>query len=312
MSGETLTDPLLDRLSRPLRQGREEPTLGRRSALQGPEAAAVADASAGMPDMPFELAEERRPGLIRGASLPPSAPSGRAAAGRLPIGSLVYLVFIGLVAVVTIGVFFGIGFFLLAQPKPEMAAGSGTHDLAAGINPPRSGIVPRPDGRAPPTDGGAALGSGKTDLPRPSGAVALSVLPRPQPSAADEPSSLQDRSVTQGFAPIPPGREALAGAANDSAPTDHRPALKSPASEATGIAPAQPGEARAAIGHTRAPSRDGKRDPELSAAPHHKHRGHPRQHASERAAHRFSYSAQSLTPPQGWETDPFAQAGRNR
>jgi hypothetical protein len=137
-------------------------------------------------------------------------------------------------------------------------------------------------------------------------------LPRPQPSAADEPSSLRDRNVAQGFAPVPPDREALAGAANDSAPTGHGPALGSTASEATSIAPVQPGEARATFGYTQSANHDGRRDPEARAGRHHKHRGHSRQQASEHAAHRLPYSAPSLTPPQGWETDPFAQPGRNR
>jgi len=52
---------------------------------------------------------------------PEASPQMRhtAAAGR-PVGNLLYLVFVGLVASATIGVFFGIGFFLLVQPSREV------------------------------------------------------------------------------------------------------------------------------------------------------------------------------------------------
>jgi cell division septation protein DedD len=80
---------------------------------------------------------QRRPGLAVEAS--PSAPVRSRRVARLPVGSLVYLAFIGLVAVVTIGVFFGIGFLLLAQPKEGPAARSDSRDYAAGINPSAAG-----------------------------------------------------------------------------------------------------------------------------------------------------------------------------
>ena len=42
----------------------------------------------------------------------------RTAAPQLTIGTLLYLVSLGMVAAATVGVFFGIGFLLLAHPKP--------------------------------------------------------------------------------------------------------------------------------------------------------------------------------------------------
>jgi hypothetical protein len=56
---------------------------------------------------------------------PTSAPSRRAAAERPHIGSVVYLLLVGFVAAATIGVFFGIAFYLLAQPKDKTFAGVG-------------------------------------------------------------------------------------------------------------------------------------------------------------------------------------------
>jgi hypothetical protein len=60
------------------------------------------------------------PDLVPGASLPTPAPSRRNMAAGLPVGILLYIVCVGLVAIATIGVFFGIGFYLLAQPTEEL------------------------------------------------------------------------------------------------------------------------------------------------------------------------------------------------
>jgi hypothetical protein len=62
------------------------------------------------------------PGLVPAGSLPTPAPSRRNMAAGLSIGILLYIVSVGLVAIATIGVFFGIGFFLLAQPTEELIA----------------------------------------------------------------------------------------------------------------------------------------------------------------------------------------------
>jgi hypothetical protein len=56
---------------------------------------------------------------------PTSAPSRRAPTERPHIGSVVYLLLVGLVAAATIGIFFGIAFFLLAQPKDKTFIGAG-------------------------------------------------------------------------------------------------------------------------------------------------------------------------------------------
>ena len=74
---------------------------------------------------------------------PEASPQMRhtAAAGR-PVGNLLYLVFVGLVASATIGVFFGIGFFLLVQPTREVIASLGTHDRGIETDPLRSSAFP--------------------------------------------------------------------------------------------------------------------------------------------------------------------------
>jgi hypothetical protein len=71
------------------------------------------------------------PDLVPGASLPTPAPSRRNMAAGLPVGILLYIVCIGLVAIATVGVFFGIGFYLLAQPTEELIAAAAPLPVSA-------------------------------------------------------------------------------------------------------------------------------------------------------------------------------------
>jgi hypothetical protein len=59
-------------------------------------------------------------------ALVPRTLISRRAARALPVGILVYLLSVGIVATATISVFFGIGFFLLAQSTEAMNANVGT------------------------------------------------------------------------------------------------------------------------------------------------------------------------------------------
>ena len=86
--------------------------------------------------------------LAPGASL---STRHTAAAGR-PVGNLLYLVFVGLVASATIGVFFGIGFFLLVQPTREVIASLGTHDRGIETDPLRSSAFPSQNSDELPAD----------------------------------------------------------------------------------------------------------------------------------------------------------------
>jgi predicted lipid-binding transport protein (Tim44 family) len=88
-----------------------------------------------------------------------------AAAGR-PVGNLLYLVLVGVVASATIGVFFGIGFFLLVQPSREVIANLVARDGGIETDPLRSTAFPsqnsdelpaeRPAVVAPPEESVAA------------------------------------------------------------------------------------------------------------------------------------------------------------
>src|SRR5262249_1763947 len=62
---------------------------------------------------------------IGGSRLLPAlaeAPAPRRAARALPVGILLYLASVGIIAIATTGVFFGIGFYLLARPTEAMIA----------------------------------------------------------------------------------------------------------------------------------------------------------------------------------------------
>jgi hypothetical protein len=95
----------------------------------------------------------------------------RTAAPQLTIGTLLYLVSLGMVAAATVGAFFGIGFLLLAHPKEEPIAGAGTRDFGAEVSPWRSSLLPRPDNAASPPP--------ETELPDPTAAAAHR-SPRPK------------------------------------------------------------------------------------------------------------------------------------
>jgi len=141
MPGEYLQTPSLDELMRQMRQLRQvraEPESAAGCASRTTDPAGGPNTLAAMSGMFFDTGNERLvPGLVPGASLPTPAPSRRNMAAGLPVGILLYIVCVGLVAIATIGVFFGIGFFLLAQPTEELIA-------AAAPLPPVSPLAQRP------------------------------------------------------------------------------------------------------------------------------------------------------------------------
>jgi hypothetical protein len=106
-----------------------------------------------MPGMFSDTGNERLvPDLVPGASLPTPAPGRSNMAAGLPVGILLYIVCVGLVAIATIGVFFGVGFFLLAQPTEELIA-------AAAPLPPPLAQRPAVGEAVPQQESGSARGS---------------------------------------------------------------------------------------------------------------------------------------------------------
>ena len=212
MPGEIFATPSLDELVRQLRQGSAEPeSRAAECASRTTDPAGGSKTLAEMSGMFSDTGNERLvPGLVPGASLPTPAPSRRNMAAGLPVGILLYLVSVGLVAIATIGVFFGIAFFLLAQPKEELITGSGTRDRDT-----------------------------KTEMPRSAAAAALPVSPLAQRPAVGEAVPQQESNSARGSVPVSPDGEASASAARGAMPSGEVLALRSTSGEATIIAPAQ-------------------------------------------------------------------------
>ncbi len=127
MPGEYLQTPSLDELMRQMRQLRQvraEPkSCATGCASRTTDPAGGSNTLAAMSGMFSDTGNERLvPGLVPAGSLPTPAPSRRNMAAGLSVGILLYLVSVGLLAIAIIGVFFGIGFFLLAQPTEELIA----------------------------------------------------------------------------------------------------------------------------------------------------------------------------------------------
>src|SRR4029077_9335077 len=83
------------------------------------ELAATLDTSSGI----FSDVEPLLPALVE-ASTPVRT------ARAVPVGTLLYLTSVGIIAVATIGVFFGIGFFLLAQSTAAIIASDASRQQA--------------------------------------------------------------------------------------------------------------------------------------------------------------------------------------
>jgi hypothetical protein len=96
MASEIYSRVSPDEVARRFRDERVEPDLGPRGALR--------------------VRTQRRKPLQAPEILAPSRPSD---AAKAPVGMLVHLVSVGLVAATIIGVFFGTGFFLLVSPASE-------------------------------------------------------------------------------------------------------------------------------------------------------------------------------------------------
>ena len=128
MPSEGLASPPFAEFAQQFREGRVEPELGPPTGPRTADPTATSDRpTAGeMSGMVSEIdAESRLFDFVPREAPPTSAPSRRAPAEGPHIGSVVYLLLVGLVAAATIGIFFGIAFFLLAQPKDKIFIGAG-------------------------------------------------------------------------------------------------------------------------------------------------------------------------------------------
>jgi hypothetical protein len=168
---------------------------------------------AGVPDTLAKLSgklsdtgnQRLRAGPMLTASASTSTPRSRTAAPGLTVGIFLYLVSVGLIATVIIGVFFGIGFFLLAHPTEKMIAGPGTHDRGTEVKPVPSGVFLHPYRDAPPV-------LVEAELPRSVATAALPVAPLAQDRAcARGPTAGEQCSNAEFRAGVPPGEVPVSG-----------------------------------------------------------------------------------------------------
>lgn len=263
MRDEMFADPWLDERPRP---GSAEPELGLRSA----------------PRLPDPLSGTESAG--RGAlSSPPDPMPSRAptTSAALPIGSLLYLVLVGLVSAATIGIFFGAGFLLLVHRGKETVADTGTRDR----DPPRAyGDAARADLKDPPAPLEAAA-------PDSAAVAAPSGSPLAQPAAMAEAPLPQQSEVAEKSPPGASSSHPLARTLLEPEPASGSPGSSASAMPLARPAPISAADVPASGAAKRRPTRDGRSHYSQTALRH----WHPRS----------DHSAPTLTPPQSAQPGPF-------
>jgi hypothetical protein len=231
MLDQTSASPLTDELAP---KGGTQPDFASRSSPDPADLPNTLDGPSGM------LADIGRkpplPALVSRALTP------RRAARVLPVGILLYLFSVGVVAAATVGILFGIGFFLLAQPKEAMNAGAGTgeHDSHTKI--------PLPTlSNASSSYGDIASAPIEPPIPRSAASAALPVVPVALPAA--RPSSAGDvpagDAKDQSFAQGAPELEARAASPEISLPAALAPEPPPGSSMATPATEPAPGSSMA-------------------------------------------------------------------
>src|SRR6516165_12159872 len=205
MLGQTSASPLIDELAP---KGGVQPEVASLSSSDPADLANTLDASSGMLS---DIGGKRLlPALVARTSTP------RRAAKALPVGILFYLLSVGIVAAATADVFFGIGFFLLAQPMESMITNANIGDHASGT-----------ERRLPPTLSNASSTYGdiasvpiEAQIPRSAATAALPVAPVGAPTAPPSPAGdvLARDEKDQSFGKGTPGSEARGASAEVSPP----------------------------------------------------------------------------------------------
>jgi len=248
MFGEISATPSIDEL-RAHRSARPEPTPGGTPDRVG----TVSDLLSEPLGMDANATTERR---LLVPALAASAPGPRRhrAGPALPIGILLYLASVGIIATATVGVLFGIGFSLLVQPTDAMGAGAGTRSYGSEVELLLSSVVSRFFSDTTPADSKVVSVPIRPEVPRSAAVAALPAVPAAQPwparrtspperSGAAPPSALGSAYASEpGDAPAgeETKRPAAPGAANDAA-APVLPASDPPSSSAVVVAtPAAP------------------------------------------------------------------------
>jgi len=123
-----------------------------------------------------------------------STPSRRTNAAGRPVGILLYLASVGLIAAAIIGISFGTGFWLLASPTSETISASNRDPS-------------RPNGDALKANEAVLRLAGATETPRSAGINLIPGSPLGQGSAAAEATPPQRSNIAQELSPAPPSSE---------------------------------------------------------------------------------------------------------
>ena len=185
MPSEGLVSPSFAEFARHKRQGRVEPKLGPRTALlkADPIATSAATEISSMVSE-SDTAPRLFDSVPREGQLV-SAPSRGVPVERLHVGGAFYLLPVGLVAAAIIGVFFGVGFFLLAQPKNQtlVTAGPASPGVAEAVSAAEDTMA---TGDAPTT-----ITASEQTAPTPHPASDPPDLPAPPPPVSSSPTAAE-------------------------------------------------------------------------------------------------------------------------
>jgi hypothetical protein len=256
---EMFADTRLDERPRP---GSEEPELGLRSAPRPPD--------------PLLGTE---PAGSWGQSSPPDPEPSRAptTSAALPVGGLLYLALVGLIAAATIGIFFGAGFLLLVHAGKEPIADTGAGDRRGHYSDARRDL------EGPPAPRESAASNSAAAVAPPSSALA-------QPTAMAE---------------VPPPQQSEAVASPPGASTNDPPARTALEPEPASGSPGSPSSEAPVAGPAPFSAADVPASGAAGRLPAHGGRSHHRQTASRHWHPRSGYNAPSLTPPQAAQSGPF-------
>jgi hypothetical protein len=222
MFGQVPASPLIDELPP---QSSVQPEL---SSQSSPDPADFSNALGASSGMLSDIGRKRLPAVVARTSIHCRA------ARALPAGILFYLLSVGIVAAAIVGVFFGIGFFLLAQPTQVMNASAGTGEHGSDTK----HLLPSALSNASSTYGDIASVPIEPQIPRSAATAALPVVPvvlpaaRPSPAGDVPASDEKDQSFGKGA----PGSEARV-ASPDASPPAALTAEPVPGSSAPAPAP---------------------------------------------------------------------------
>jgi hypothetical protein len=166
------------------------------------------------------------------------APAPRRATRAFPVGILLYLASVGIIAIATIGVFFGIGFSLLARPTEAMIANDAGAEQGSTVK----RRLPQILVKTSPTSGDVALVPIQPEIPRSAATAALPVAPV-VPSSS--PSSRSGNAATTPVQDQSAGEASLGPMALEPSPPAFGPAAPAAATP-LGASAAVPAPAKAA------------------------------------------------------------------